>query len=75
MVKRLLVGMYTHDHAMLPMLCSSKGTSSENYEANDYRHNLNLLIIRHQLCVLYPMRSGCRKKKYSNSTCLPYWSL
>ena len=35
---------------------------SENYEANGYGHNFDLLTISHLLCVLYLMRSGCMKK-------------
>ena len=36
--------------------------SSENYEANGFGHNLDLLIISHWLHVSYPMRNGCREK-------------
>lgn len=35
---------------------------SENYEANDYGHDFDLLTISHLLCVSYLTRSGCMKK-------------
>jgi hypothetical protein len=34
--------------------------SFENYEANGYMHDLDLLIIFHELCVSYPTKSGSR---------------
>ena len=36
--------------------------SIENYEANVYGHDLDLLIILHQLCVSYLTTSGCQEK-------------
>ena len=36
--------------------------SSENDEANDYGHDVDLLIISHSMCVSYSMGSGCREK-------------
>ena len=36
--------------------------SSKNYEANDYIHNLDVLVISYYLHVSYPARSGCRGK-------------
>ena len=35
---------------------------SKNYKANGHRHNLNLLINSHRLCVSYPVRSACEEK-------------
>ena len=36
--------------------------SFKKYEANDYGHKLDLLIILHQFYVSYVMRSGRREK-------------
>ena len=36
--------------------------SSRIHEANDYGHNLNLLVILHELQVSYPTRRGSREK-------------
>ena len=37
--------------------------SSTNYEANDYEHDLDLIIALHQLRILYLYtRSGCIEK-------------
>ena len=33
--------------------------SSQYHEENGFRHDLDLLIILHKLCVTYPTRSGC----------------
>jgi hypothetical protein len=35
----------------------------ETYEASDYGHDLNLVIILHSLRVSYQMRSGCGEKE------------
>ena len=35
----------------------TKTMSSRSYEEDGYWHNLELLIILHNLCVSYPMRS------------------
>ena len=36
--------------------------SSNKYEVNDYKHDLDLLITLHWFFVSYPMRSWCRKR-------------
>ena len=44
---------------------------SKHFEENGYGHNLDLLIISHQLRVSGSTRSGCRGK-YMFKTHLPY---
>ena len=43
----------------------------KKYEESGYGHNLNLLIISHQLRVSDSTRSGCREK-YMFKNHLPY---
>ena len=38
----------------------------QNYEVNNYGHNLDSLIILHQSHISYPMTSGCREKSITH---------
>ena len=42
--------------------------SSEHYGANGYKYNLDLLIISHQLRVLYHACSECREKNIQTTS-------